>query len=140
MKKMVTLLVAAATVAVSSYAQSNVSSANIVGYVQTPTPAAGAFDIISLVQFSDGSDSVNIQSAIGNVSNLTASATWANADKLIIWNGGYVSYGLYKNGTNGPYWMAAGAGWLYSVFAAPATNVLERGKAVWFQAGANSVS
>ncbi|MFA7369320.1 MAG: hypothetical protein WC334_06725 [Kiritimatiellales bacterium] len=139
MKRMVAILIAGAAFSAASYAQTNtVSSANIVGYVQTQTPSSNSFDIISLVQFSDGSDSVNIQSAIANLSNLTASTTWSNADKLIIWNGGYVTFGLYKPSSGNPYWMASGAGWSIPAFAKQATNQLERGKGVWFQAGANS--
>lgn len=128
----------AAAAAAASFAQNTVSSGNIVGYVQTPTPTAGNFDIVSLVQFSDGSDSVNIQNAIGNLSNLNASAVWTNADKLITWNGGYVTFGLYKPASGSPYWMASGAGWSIPALAKAATNNLERGKGVWFQAGANS--
>jgi hypothetical protein len=139
MKKILSATLIAGLFSGAAFAQTTVSSANIVGYVQTQTPASNSFDIVSLVQFSDGSDSVNIQNAIANISNLNASAVWANADKLIVWNGSYVNYGLYKPSSGSPYWMAFGAGWTFSAFATPATNRLERGKGVWFMAGSNSV-
>lgn len=141
MKKI--LLTAALTGLIAGYAAADsnvVSSANIVGYVQTETPPAGSFDIVSLVQFSDGSNTVHIQDAIGNLSNLNASATWDNADKLITWNGGYATYGLYQPASGGPYWMAAGAAWAVPALASPADTFLERGKALWFKTASTGSS
>lgn len=141
MKKFLTTVVVTGLIAGFAFADSNVvSSANIVGYVQTETPAAGSFNIVSLVQFSDGSNTVHIQSAIGNMDALNASATWDNADKLITWNGGYVTYGLYQPTVGDAYWMADGIGWSFSQFASAADVQLARGEGIWYKTGLGGVS
>jgi len=125
----------------TAYADSNVvSSANIVGYVQTETPAAGAFNIVSLVQFSDGSNTVHIQDAIGNMSNLNASATWDNADKIYAWNGlGYNRYGLFQPASSDPYWSVYGTEWIFGTCVS-AEAQLTRGEAIWYATGIGGTS
>ena len=144
MKKFMVTAVVTGLIGGAASAQTNVvSSANIVGYVQTASPASNKLDIVSLVQFSAGSNSVNIQKAIANVSNLHSAAIITNADRLITWNGAvYTTYGLYKNGTNGPFWMVNGSGWTVPALAKPASNSFARGQAAWFQAanGASSTN
>ncbi len=51
MKKLVIFLIASVAVVAASFAQTTVSSANIVGYIQTQTPESNSFDIVSMVQF-----------------------------------------------------------------------------------------
>jgi len=113
-----------------------VSSANIVGYVQTTTPASNKMDIVSLAQFSTGSNTVTLQSLFANRDSLRSGRVLANVDKIITWNGSaYVTYGLYQSNSVGPFWMASGTAW--TVPAAPKTATvlnLSRGKAAWFQA------
>jgi hypothetical protein len=140
MKKSLAILAFAATAFVTSYAQTTVSSANIVGYVQTQTPAEGAYNIISLVQFSDGTDSVNIQDAIANLDALNSSATWDAADKIYIWNGAnYAKYGLFQPATGSPYWSAYGLAWAGGS-PAVADVQLYRGAAVWYATGTGGVA
>jgi len=130
----ITILLAASFAAQAQ----TVGSANIMGYTKIETPTAGKFEIISLAQFSSGSNTVNIQDAIADVNTLNAAGTggWDNADKIIIWNGlGYTSYGLYQPVAGDPYWMASGAGWTISAFASPANVELPRGQAVWLTTG-----
>ena len=139
MIRLITLLAAAA--AFLAQAESNVvSSANVVGYVQKEIPSAGNFDIFSVTQFSDGSNTVHIQDAIDNIGDLNASATWGNADKLIVWNGSYLQYGLYQPADGEPYWMLDGAGWAIPSLAAPSDVLLSRGEGVWFLTGTDGVS
>ncbi|MFA5689416.1 MAG: hypothetical protein WC959_09775 [Kiritimatiellales bacterium] len=141
MKKWVILL-ASASIAAGIFAESNtVTSANILGYVKVDAPPAGAFDILSLVQFSKENDEINIQDAISNLNELNASTTWENADKLYVWTGtSYKQYGLYADGTD-VFWMGDDASrWtLPFVPAMPATITLRRGNAVWYTTGNNAV-
>jgi len=141
MKKFLTTIAVTALISGVSFADSNVvSSANVVGYVQTETPAAGSFNIVSLVQFSNGSNTVHIQDAIGNMDVLNASAAWNNADKLITWNGGYLKYGLYQPASGDAYWMASGAGWSIPALASAADVELKRGEGVWYLTGTGGSS
>lgn len=113
-----------------------VSSVNIVGYVQTATPASNKLDIVSLTQFSTGSNSVNIQGHFANMASLRGGRVITNVDRLITWNGSaYVTYGLYQSNAVGPFWMANGAAWTTPALPKTPANVqLARGQAAWFQA------
>jgi hypothetical protein len=69
------------------------------------------------------------------VSNATAATVITNADRIVAWNGSsYTTYGYYKNGTNGPFWMVSGLGWSVPSQAKPTTNVtINLGKGFWYQ-------
>ena len=134
------LIAAAALVSASAFAQT-VSSANIVGYVKTDTPADDGFKMIAALPFGIGTnETVDIQDVIANTDVLTASTTYENADKLMIFDGSYTSYGLYA-GTSSNYWMAAGAAWVVAPLPkTPAAVSLNRGDAIWIKAGSGAPS
>ncbi len=134
-----TLILFVALAAMAFADDSNVvSSANIVGYIQTDSPEAGKFNIVSLVQFSDGSNTVHIQDAINNLDQLNSAGTdgWDDADKLIIWNGdNYEKYGLFHESAGSNYWMESGGKWDRAGRESPADAYLSRGFAVWYISG-----
>lgn len=139
-KKLMTTLALTGLIGGVACATNVVSSANIVGYVKTPTPEAGSFNIISLVQFSDGSDTVNIQDAIGNMDSLNASDTWDNADKLYIWTGlNYSKFGLFQPTSGSSYWATYGTEWIFGTCIA-SEEELSRGNAVWYATGTGGTS
>jgi hypothetical protein len=121
-----------------------VSSANVVGYVQTMMPPSGVFKIVSLTQFSDGTtnNSVGIQDVIDNLADLNAAGAGSNAagaDKLHVYTGiGYNSYALFQPASGDPYWTSLGdIAWAIPGFTAtPSTNTLGRGAAVWYATAA----
>jgi hypothetical protein len=139
MKRFIVTAVIASLISGAAFAQETptnvVSSANIVGYVQTTTPASNKLDIVSLAQFSTGSNSVNIQSIFANMSSLRSGRVITNVDRLITWNGSvYTTYGLYQSNAVGPFWMANGAAWTTPALPKNPANVqLSRGTAAWFQ-------
>ncbi len=142
MKKILITALLTGLIAGTAFADSNiVSSANIVGYVQTDTPAAGSFNIVSLVQFSNGSNTVHIQDAIGNMDSLNASDTWNNADKLYVWTGmDYDKYGLFQPVTGDCYWSIYNAMvWITKTCVATDAQ-LNRGEALWYATGAGGTS
>ena len=134
------LIAAAALVSASAFAQT-VSSANIVGYVKTDTPADNGFTMIAALPFADGTNqTVDIQNVIANTDVLTAATTWENADKILVYNGGYAQYGLYA-GPSSNFWMSAGAAWtVVPLPKVPASATLNRGSAIWIKAGAGVAS
>jgi len=137
MKKTVTVMLAVAFGAFIAQAQT--TSDNVVGYSKVSTPAPGGFSIVNIAAFSS-SDSVALQDAVQNESELNASAVWDNADKIIVWNGsGYSTYGLYDSGSD-TFWMAAGIGWSVPMFASAANVNISRGSAVWIQTAASGSS
>lgn len=139
MKKISVALTILLAASFSTHAQT-VTSASIMGYTKIATPASGNLGIISLVQFSTGSNTVHIQEAIADLSPLNASATWGSADKLIVWNGGYLKYGLYQPVAGDPYWMADGIGWNIPAAASAADVELSRGTAIWYATGSSGIS
>jgi hypothetical protein len=141
MKKMLAILIAGVAVTAVSYAATNVvTSANIVGYVQTQSPANNGFKMIAALPFDATQDTVSIQDFIANKGVLTASTNLASADKILIFDGVYSIFGLYAGATSN-YWMKSGFAWTIPTFPkTPATNRLARGSAVWIQAGAGAPS
>jgi len=148
-KSLITVTVIASLAGCVAFAQTTVSSANIVGYVQTPTPPSGVFKIIALTQFSDGStnDAVGIQDVISNLSDLNAGASGggtSSADKLHVYTGiGYNSYALFQPSSGDSYWLSTGAPeWFIPGYEAstPATNTFARGTAVWYETGSDGAS
>ena len=136
-KKLIVTAVLASMIGGAAFAQSTnvVSSVNIVGYVQTATPASNKLDIVSLAQFSTGSNSVNIQGLFSNISELRGGRVLTNVDRLITWNGStYTTYGLYQSNAVGPFWMASGTAWTTPALPkTPASVQLARGMSAWFQ-------
>ena len=127
------LIMTAAVVACAGIVSAQVYSDNIVGYSATATPAAGGFDIISLGLFGPG-DSVSIQDAISNLDELNSGTSFANVDKLYVWNGStYVKYGLYDKGAGNIFWLVDGIGWNIPTFANPTSAVLDLGKGFWYE-------
>ena len=77
--------------------------------------------------------SINLTNLV--VSNATASATKADADKIIVWNGStYKKYGLYDEGGTNAFWMWTGSfGWDIPTSAAPSSADLPLGKGFWYE-------
>lgn len=127
-----------------------VSSANVVGYVQVETPAAGTFDLLALTQFSDGTtnNSVDIQSIINNLDALNSAGLGSEtvgADRLYIYTGsGYTQYALFEDGATGPYWATPSEpGWTLGLEAfgvASADATLPRGTACWLATAAGGAT
>ncbi len=150
MKKFLITTLLTGLIAGAAFADSNVvSSANIVGYVQTDTPASGVFKIVALTQFSDGStnDTVAIQDVIGSLASLNADiagSAAAGADKLHVYTGiGYNSYALFQPVAGDPYWLATGdAEWFIPGYelTPPSSAVFSRGAAVWYETAAGGAS
>jgi hypothetical protein len=147
-KEMKKAIIIAAAALASASAFSQVSSANVVGYIKDNTPASGAYDIVSLGILGD-SDTVDLQQAVANMADLHASGSIlgnaagaiALADKLHVWNGsGYTTYGLYA-GTSSNFWMSsASIGWSKAGSAAPSSATITRGSGVWFQTATGASS
>ena len=139
MKRFIATAVIGSLISGVAFAQTEtnvVSSANIVGYVQTATQASNKYEMVSLTQFSTGSNTVNIQSLFANRDNLRSGMVLTNVDRLITWNGAtYTTYGLYKSNSVGPFWMGSGPAWTVPGVAKTASAAqLARGQAAWFQA------
>jgi len=145
MKK--TLIIAAAALVSASAFSQTVSSANVVGYIQSTTPAAGSYDIVSLGILGTN-DTVDIQQAVANQGVLNsggsilgnAAGALAAVDKLLVWTGsGYNTYGLYAGASN--FWMiSTSLGWSKSASALPSSATITRGQGVWFQTGTGGIS
>ena len=127
------LIAAAALISASAFAQT-VSSANVVGYVKTDTPADTGFTMIAALPFALGTnETVDIQDIIADKDVLTASTDYASADKLLVYNGGYATYGLYAGPTNN-FWMANGSAWTVAPLPKLPSNVdVDFGSGVWFR-------
>jgi hypothetical protein len=140
MKKTLATLTAFAAFSMVSFAETAVSSANIVGYVKTDTPANNGFKMIAALPFDPGQDTISIQDVIADKDSLTASTNFESADKILVFDGIYSTFGLYA-GASSNYWMKAGAAWIVPALPkTPATNQLARGTAVWVKAGAGAPS
>ncbi|MBI9020318.1 MAG: hypothetical protein JEZ10_03570 [Verrucomicrobia bacterium] len=150
MKKLLTIIAVTGLISGFAFADSNVvSSANIVGYVQSATPPAGVFKIVALTQFSDGTtnNTVSIQDVIGNLSDLNADvagSSAAGADKLHVYTGiGYSSYALFQPAAGDPYWLSTSdAEWFIPGYEStpPSTDTFSRGAAVWYATAAGGAS
>ena len=149
MKKLV-MTVAVLTCAASFVSAQTVTSANIVGYAKMAAPAAGAFQLYSFTQFTDGTTNgtVDVQEMISNLDDLNAAGLGSDligADRLYVWTGTkYDQYALFQDGAVGPYWAATSeGGWtsgleFLGVNAAVAT--VGRGSAAWLETGAGGTS
>ena len=147
------LIMTAAVVACAAVVTAQtVTSANIVGYAKKTAPAAGAFDLMALAQFTDGSNAIDIQSIISNLDSLNSAgldSDTVGADKLYVWTGtGYATYALFYDATQtanpGPFWASTTElGWIngygfLGVNAAVAT--VDRGASMWLETGAGGAS
>jgi hypothetical protein len=117
MKK--TLLIAAAALAagiISTQAQTNVYSQNIVGYVNTQIPGGNAYSMIT--------------APIGGATNLENTVTAITAgDNVLIWNGGgYTAYSYL-----GANWDGAGHSWADVNFNGVASPVVNPGQSFFYQ-------
>jgi hypothetical protein len=90
---------------------------------------------LTLLSYPYSSD-INLTNLV--VSNANASAAWTNADKIVVWTGTYVQYGLYQPATGSPFWMANGPGWSIPSFAAPANVNLNLGEGFWYASPSGS--
>lgn len=150
MKKVISTVAISALISAGAFAQSNVvTSANIVGYVQTPMPASGNFTIVALTQFSDGStnDSISVQDVISNMSDLNsdvAGSNCAGADKLHVYTGGgYNTYALFQPASGDAYWASVNeGGWvpgLEFLGVNPSDALINRGAAIWYQTATGGI-
>ena len=139
------VIAAAAMIGASAFAQT-VTSANVVGYIKADAPAAGAYNLIALTQFTDGSASLDIQDLIGNIADLNSDVRGSSADaadKLYIYNGsGYDQYAVFEDGNDGPYWASVNEpGWdagqvmFGNTRVNAATVSVARATACWLQTG-----
>lgn len=111
-------------------------------YTLGEVPNDGTFDIavanFSLIAYPYAA-TINLTDLV--VSNATASATKAVADKIYIWSGtGYSSYGLYAGTSD--YWMdTLSIGWNKAAKAAPSDVDVDLGKGIWYEspAGAKTI-
>ena len=151
MKKILITALLSSLIAGAAFADNSnvVSSANVVGYVQTETPAAGVFKIVALTQFSDGTtnDTVGIQDVISNLADLNADVAGsaaAAADKLHVYTGiGYDSYALFQPVAGDPYWLSTSdAEWFIPGYEAtpPSSASFSRGAAVWYETAVGGTS
>lgn len=139
MKKMLTVA-AAALIGASLFAET-ITSANVVGYVKTQTPPAGVYSIVAISQFGDGStnNTINIQDAIGNLSELNADVAGSrkkNADHLFIFTGsGYNHFALFQPESGKPYWISSDhpIWYIQGEEVTPSTYTIDRGTSCWFQ-------
>ncbi len=116
MKKILITAALTGVIAGAAFADSNVvSSANVVGYVQTETFAAGQFRLIAPQFLQTPTNGIALGDAFNNVPDLT---------KIYTWNGlSYKAYTYYK----------AAPGWLDSIYTPSDNVIIEQGDALWLQ-------
>ena len=125
MKKSLAILIVGSTLVAAAYAQTTVSSANIVGYQQISKPAGGLQLMGMNWQDSTLTNLVNIDLFTGNANvNL--------ADKLITWNPVSQTYVKYALFSDVPYGGSTTEWRSFTNFFGPAVNpVIPAGSALW---------
>lgn len=119
MKKILIAALLTGLIATTALADSNVvSSANIVGYVQTETFAAGQFQILAPQFLQAPTNGIALGDAFGDVPDLTVVYTWNGTS--------YKAYTYYE----------AAPGWLDSIFTPSDGVIIEQGDAVWLKSTA----
>lgn len=98
MKKMLALLIAGTALTAASYAQTTVSSANIVGYVQRTLPPNSKYILVGVNFTANGGDPT-LKDVVGT-NQLRAAANYFNADRVVVWDkqaARYQAYAMYTD-------------------------------------------
>ena len=103
MKKTAVLLIAGAALAAASYAQTTVSSANIVGYSKVDLEPGGKY-ILATCNFETGA--TNTLLSIFGTNQLTQSDFYINCDRVFLWDTSTQRYQAWAQWTNGVFYKA----------------------------------
>jgi len=152
MKKALLTAALAGIIASAAFADSNVvSSANVVGYVQIEAAAPGAFKLLSVSQFSDGTtnNAISIQDVIKNLADMNPDVAGSgldgviDGDKLYVYNGlTYDEYALFQPTSGSPYWTTLGdtAWYVPGMDATASADTVARGISCWIATAATGIS
>lgn len=129
MKKILTTALITGLISGAAFAQTSVSSANVVGYIQVVDPASNRYVLVS-APFETGTGTVSTLLDIFGTNQLRQGTLATRCDRIITWDVVQQKYVQYAQKTNGLFYYTTN-------FGTSATSVnptITRGQALWILA------